>query len=137
MPCTIRTVPTEAPPSVREASPPSGPTEGPAADIRRERPYLLRPAPWSGLLRRAVSVTALAVLDVSGLALGIYAALVLRSLVYGDEIYWSLLWDTGPKQWLPFLAPITALVFPRSVAMPMRIASGTGIGPSTISAIRA
>ena len=49
--------------------------------------------------------------DVAGLALGVYVALVLRSVVYGDTIYWSLLWDTGPAEWLPFLAPITVLVF--------------------------
>jgi exopolysaccharide biosynthesis polyprenyl glycosylphosphotransferase len=99
---------------VREASPPSGLTEGPADDIRRERVYLLRGAPWKGLVRRGLSVAALASLDVAGLALGIYAALVLRSIVFGDEIYWLLLWDTGPEQWLPFLAPITVLVFLRS-----------------------
>ncbi len=63
------------------------------------------------LLRRGASITALAVMDVAGLALGIYLALVLRSSVYGDTIYWSLLWDTGPREWLPFLAPITVLVF--------------------------
>ena len=49
--------------------------------------------------------------DVAGLALGVYLALVLRSVVYGDTVYWSLLWDTGPAEWLPFLAPITVLVF--------------------------
>ncbi len=53
----------------------------------------------------------LMILDVSGLALGLYLALVLRALIYGDTIYWSLLWDTGPREWLPFLAPITILVF--------------------------
>ena len=32
-------------------------------------------------------------------------------LVYGDPVYWSLLWETGPSEWLPFLVPITVLVF--------------------------
>jgi exopolysaccharide biosynthesis polyprenyl glycosylphosphotransferase len=73
--------------------------------------YLLSRGPVVGLVRRALSVAALVVADIGGLALGIYAALVLRSLVYGDTIYWSLLWDTGPEEWLPFLAPITVLVF--------------------------
>jgi exopolysaccharide biosynthesis polyprenyl glycosylphosphotransferase len=58
-----------------------------------------------------VSVAALVAADVAGLALGLYSALVLRSLVYGDTVFWSLLWDTGPADWLPFLAPITVIVF--------------------------
>jgi exopolysaccharide biosynthesis polyprenyl glycosylphosphotransferase len=95
---------------VREATP-SGHSEAPAVDIRRERPYLLRPAPWSALVRRVLSILVLAALDVAGLALGLYAALVLRSFVFREEIFWSLLWDAGPREWLPFLAPITMLVF--------------------------
>jgi exopolysaccharide biosynthesis polyprenyl glycosylphosphotransferase len=86
------------------------PSDG-SADIRRSRVYLLSRGPLSGLLRRAVSVVALVAADIAGLALGVYVALVLRSLVYGDTVYWSLLWDTGPAEWLPFLAPITVLVF--------------------------
>ena len=62
-------------------------------------------------MRRALSVGALVLADLAGLALGIYAALVVRALVYGDTIYWSLLWETGPAEWLPFLAPVTVLVF--------------------------
>ncbi len=104
-------MPTEAPPTPREAPPPTGADDVPAEDVRKQRPYLLRPTPWRGLVRRGVSVASLVFLDVAGLALGIYLALVLRSIVYGDEIYWSLLWDTGPREWLPFLAPITVLVF--------------------------
>jgi len=51
-------------------------------------------------------------LDVVGLALGIYLALVLRQLVRGDgDILWSLLWREGPAEWLRFAAPITVLVF--------------------------
>ncbi len=73
--------------------------------------YLLSRGPVLGLVRRAVSVVALGLADVAGLALGVYVALVLRALVYGDTIYWSLLWETGPAEWLPFLAPITVLVF--------------------------
>jgi exopolysaccharide biosynthesis polyprenyl glycosylphosphotransferase len=73
--------------------------------------YVLSRGPLLGLVRRAVSVAALVLADVAGLALGLYVALVLRSIVYGDTIYWSLLWDTGPAEWLPFLAPITVLVF--------------------------
>ena len=54
----------------------------------------------------------LVVLDVAGLALGIYLALVIRQLVHGDtDILWGLLWREGPQQWLKFAAPITVLVF--------------------------
>ena len=53
----------------------------------------------------------LAALDAVGVALGLYAALVIRSVVFGDAILWGLLWDAGPAEWLPFLVPITWLVF--------------------------
>jgi exopolysaccharide biosynthesis polyprenyl glycosylphosphotransferase len=62
-------------------------------------------------VRRLLSVGALVALDVTGLALGLMVALVVRSLVYGGTVFWSLLWSTGPSQWLPFLAPVTVLVF--------------------------
>ena len=58
-----------------------------------------------------LGVTTLAVLDTVGLALGIYLALVLRSVVFGDPVFWSLLWRTEVDEWLPFLIPITLLVF--------------------------
>jgi exopolysaccharide biosynthesis polyprenyl glycosylphosphotransferase len=73
--------------------------------------YLFSRSTLVGAVRRAVSIAALVVADIAGLALGVYVALVLRSVVYGDTIYWSLLWDTGPAEWLPFLVPITLLVF--------------------------
>ena len=109
-------MPSEAPtttPAEPEAGPHSspGPTPGEPGDIRRSRIYLLSRGPVVGLVRRAVSIAALVAADVAGLALGVYVALVLRSFVYGDTIYWSLLWDTGPADWLPFLAPITVIVF--------------------------
>jgi exopolysaccharide biosynthesis polyprenyl glycosylphosphotransferase len=50
-------------------------------------------------------------LDIAGLALGLMVALVFRTVVYGSTVFWSLLWSTGPAEWLPFLAPITVLVF--------------------------
>jgi exopolysaccharide biosynthesis polyprenyl glycosylphosphotransferase len=73
--------------------------------------YVLSRGPVVGFARRVASVAALVAADVAGLALGVYLALVLRSFVYGDTIYWSLLWKTGPADWLPFLAPITVIVF--------------------------
>jgi exopolysaccharide biosynthesis polyprenyl glycosylphosphotransferase len=65
-----------------------------------------------GLVRRTGSVLALAALDIAGLALGIYLALVVRELVRGEgDILWGLLWSEGPAEWLKFAAPITVLVF--------------------------
>ena len=64
------------------------------------------------VVRRLLGIAALMALDVMGLALGLYVALVLRQLVYGDtDLAWGLLWRAGPREWLPFLAPITILVF--------------------------
>jgi exopolysaccharide biosynthesis polyprenyl glycosylphosphotransferase len=68
------------------------------------------------LVRRTLSITSLVVVDVVGLALGLYVALLLRTIAYGDTIYWSLLWDApganaGERDWLKFLAPIAVLVF--------------------------
>ncbi|MGI8479267.1 MAG: sugar transferase [Gaiellaceae bacterium] len=88
------------------APPPTG------RDVRASRVYLLSRGPIGGLVRRALSVVALVALDVAGLALGIYLALVLRELIRGDgEILWGLLWSEGPAEWLKFAAPITVLVF--------------------------
>jgi exopolysaccharide biosynthesis polyprenyl glycosylphosphotransferase len=73
--------------------------------------YLFSRRPLIGILRRTASVAVLVAVDVVGLALGIYLALVLRTTLYGDTVYWSLLWREGPAEWLPFLAPVTVLVF--------------------------
>ena len=81
-------------------------------DVRASRVYLLSRGPILGLVRRALSVLALVALDVAGLALGIYLALVTRELVRGEgDILWGLLWSEGPAEWLKFAAPITVLVF--------------------------
>ena len=81
-------------------------------DVRASRLYLLSRGPILTLVRRALSVTALVILDVAGLAVGIYLALVLRQLIAGEvDIFWSLLWREGPAEWLKFAAPITVLVF--------------------------
>lgn len=62
-------------------------------------------------VRRGLSVVALVALDVVGLALGIYVALVARQVVRGEEIFWGLLWRDGVAEWLKWAAPITILVF--------------------------
>ena len=107
-----------APPAESERSPtvtpsdPQGDGGGrPPHDARASRLYLLSRGPILTVARRGLSITALVCLDVVGLALGIYVALVLRELVHGDEIFWNLLWRGGPAEWLKFAAPITVLVF--------------------------
>lgn len=81
-------------------------------DIRASRLYLLSRGPIFGLVRRGLSIVSLVVLDVVGLALGIYLALVLREVVRGEgDVFWGLLWREGVAEWLKFAAPITVLVF--------------------------
>jgi len=90
----------------------TGPASPPArADVRRSSLYLLSRRPYVALVRRGLSIAALAGLDVLALALGLFAALVARELIHGNtSIYWSLLWE-GPRHWLRFIAPITLIVF--------------------------
>ena len=80
--------------------------------MRASRLYVLSRGPILSVVRRIASVAALVVLDVVGLAFGIYLALVVRQVVAGDgEVLWGLLWREGPSDWLKFAAPITVLVF--------------------------
>ena len=77
-----------------------------AGDIR-----FTRPAGLLGLARRLGSVATLILLDLSGLTLGVYAALVARELYYGHvPPLWGVLWDYE-ADWLPFLTLVTVLVF--------------------------
>jgi FlaA1/EpsC-like NDP-sugar epimerase len=63
------------------------------------------------LVRRVASIVALVAIDVGGLAVALYLALVLRELYYGTRpILWGLPWSAEAK-WLPFLALVTVLVF--------------------------
>jgi len=82
----------------------------PVSDVRSSRIYLFSRGPVQAVLRRTLSISALVVLDVAGLALGLYLALVLRGVVYDEVIFWNLLWSQE-WDWLKFLAPITVLVF--------------------------
>jgi exopolysaccharide biosynthesis polyprenyl glycosylphosphotransferase len=92
--------------------PPATPEPRPSRDdIRAARPVFLQRGWRRAVTRRAASIAALVALDVGGLALGLNLALVLRELVYnGTDVLWALIWE-GPKDWLPFLAPVTVLVF--------------------------
>ena len=80
-------------------------------DVRAARPYVLSRAPLRTFGRRVLGIASLTLLDTVGLSLGLYLALVLRSVVFGDPVLWSLLWRTQSEEWLPFLIPITLLVF--------------------------
>jgi exopolysaccharide biosynthesis polyprenyl glycosylphosphotransferase len=98
----------EAPPAGRKA--PAAPP--PLGDIRAGRPYILG-SPVTAFLRRTASILALIVLDLGGLILGLYAALALRSLVYGEELLWGALWRVE-TEWLPFIVLVMLLVFWRA-----------------------
>jgi len=99
-----------APPAETPRPAPAQPSPG--RDVRASRLYVLSRGPILTLVRRTLSVAALVLLDIAGLALGIYLALVFRQFVAGEgDILWGLLWREGPAEWLKFAAPITILVF--------------------------
>jgi exopolysaccharide biosynthesis polyprenyl glycosylphosphotransferase len=82
-----------------------------SSDIRATRTSFLARPPLRTLLRRLASIAALLTIDVCGLALGLYLALVLRWLFYEHELpLWGVPWE-AEEQWLPFLTLITILVF--------------------------
>jgi exopolysaccharide biosynthesis polyprenyl glycosylphosphotransferase len=91
----------------------SRPSPPQPSDIRSAS-LLLSLSQFRALARRFVSMLALVVIDLSGLAASIYLALVLRDIVYGERpILWGLPWDAESK-WLPFLTLVTVLVFWRA-----------------------
>jgi FlaA1/EpsC-like NDP-sugar epimerase len=83
-------------------------------DIRAAKPYPFAPRPFRRLVLRLGSVSALMALDLTGVGLGLYGALILRELYYGrafGDILWGFLW-TGPEaDYLPFVALVQILVF--------------------------
>jgi exopolysaccharide biosynthesis polyprenyl glycosylphosphotransferase len=100
-----------APPAEPQSTAPSAVTAA-RRDVRASRLYVFSRRPWVAALRRTLSVLALVALDVLGLALGMYLALVLREAVLGEgNLLWQLLWDEGAGEWIKFVAPITVLVF--------------------------
>ena len=81
-------------------------------DVRASRLYVLSRGPILTVLRRVFSIAALVLLDVVGLALGIYLALVLRQLILDQgAVLWSADWRLVTSDWLRWAAPITVLVF--------------------------
>ena len=80
-------------------------------DIRFAQPYLLVRSPVRAFVRRLASIAMLVIIDLAGLAFGIYTALVLREIYRGnDPPLWGVLWRQV-TDWLPFLAVVTVLVF--------------------------
>jgi exopolysaccharide biosynthesis polyprenyl glycosylphosphotransferase len=77
-------------------------------DIRSARPVALLRVP--SLVRRLVSIVSLVLLDLAGLTLGLYGALVIRAGYYHEELLWGAFW-TAETEWLPFVALVTLLAF--------------------------
>jgi exopolysaccharide biosynthesis polyprenyl glycosylphosphotransferase len=87
------------------------PRAAPVEDIRSGRPYLFSRSTLVAVGRRLVSVAALVTIDLAGLVLGVFVALIFRELYFGEwPPLWGILWDTETN-WLPFLTVITVLVF--------------------------
>ncbi len=107
-PVATEQAPPPAQPPNEARRPRDGIVETPrVGDIRSTTPYF----PLQGAARRVASVAALVGLDLAGLVLGVYAALTLRALVYGNDVnQWGLRWKVE-TDWLPFLTVITVLVF--------------------------
>jgi exopolysaccharide biosynthesis polyprenyl glycosylphosphotransferase len=83
----------------------------PVEDIRSAKPYVLSRTSLLAAGRRLASVAALVAIDLGGLVIGIYVALIFRELYLGQwPPLWGILWDTETN-WLPFLTVITVLVF--------------------------
>jgi exopolysaccharide biosynthesis polyprenyl glycosylphosphotransferase len=79
-------------------------------DVRAATPPILRTSHLVPVLRRLASITALAAIDVAGVTIGLFAALVLREIYYGRTLRWHGLWR-AETDWLPFLILVTLLVF--------------------------
>jgi exopolysaccharide biosynthesis polyprenyl glycosylphosphotransferase len=84
---------------------PSEPT-----DVRAATPAILRASHLAPLARRLASITALTAIDVGGVTVGLFVALVLREIYYGRALRWQSLWQ-AETNWLPFLILVTLLVF--------------------------
>jgi hypothetical protein len=76
--------PAPAPPASRQNGADGSKSAAAIGDIRRSRPYFLSPEPLAAAARRAASIAALIALDLVGVTLGVYGALALRDLVYGN-----------------------------------------------------
>src|SRR2546430_786779 len=72
---------------------PTEPRPAPAEDIRSARPYLLSRNTLVAVGRRLASVAVLIAIDLVGLVLGVFVALVFRALYLGQwPPLWGILW---------------------------------------------
>jgi exopolysaccharide biosynthesis polyprenyl glycosylphosphotransferase len=96
-------------------------------DVRAARPYLFTGSPLRTLVRRVLSVSVLILIDLTGLTIGLYLALALRSAIVDPKpILWNLLWD-NESDWLPFLTLVLILVFWRNrLYGPRELREGAG-----------
>jgi exopolysaccharide biosynthesis polyprenyl glycosylphosphotransferase len=99
----------------------------PAEDVRAARPYFLSASPLKTMVRRVASIAILALIDVTGLMIGLYAALALRAYLFDPKpILWGLLWNTE-TDWLAFLILLLVLVFWRAgLYAPRELREGAG-----------
>ncbi|HEX4520322.1 MAG TPA: sugar transferase [Gaiellaceae bacterium] len=99
----------------------------PPEDARAIRPFRLQRNPLRAFFRRAGSILVLAAIDISGLTVGLYLALALRSWIRDPSpIFWNLLWDLE-TDWLAFLILLVLLVFWRNgLYGPRELREGSG-----------
>jgi len=99
------------PPRAASEGSPTALGAGETRDIRFPQPYLLVRSPVRAFARRIASIGTLVLIDLAGLAFGVYAALVLRDVYRGNSPpLWGVLWRQV-TDWLPFLAVVTVLIF--------------------------
>jgi hypothetical protein len=103
------------------------PQPSPPEDARAVRPFRLQRNPFRAFVRRTGSILVLVVIDISGLTVGLYIALALRSWVRDPSpILWNLLWD-AETDWLAFLILLLLLVFWRNrLYGPRELREGSG-----------
>ena len=99
-------------PAVSTPSPGSAGPERPGVDVRASRVYLFsrRPLDRRSCAARPASPSSSRWTSSASRSASTWRS-CFRTVLYGDTVYWSLLWREGPREWLPFLAPVTVLVF--------------------------
>jgi exopolysaccharide biosynthesis polyprenyl glycosylphosphotransferase len=103
--------PTEEP--VATAEGPDRSLDLPPVDIRRKRPPALSFLLRAETLRRAARVASLLALDLAGLWLAIFTALMIKAGVRNDTWAWQASWDET-KDTIAFAYLVMALLFARS-----------------------
>ena len=94
------------------AAPNLSPSPSRVRDVRARRPALNADL-LMGSFRRGCSVAALLAIDVTGVALGVYLALVTKQLYNGLSPFPGILW-MAERSYLPFIVLVVALVFAKN-----------------------